>query len=623
MRNQSHIILLLAALLALVTGAASAESYKVRKGDSLDRIAKKRHVAVEALREANGLESDALKPGMRLTIPAKGKASGESPAVGREERAPAAEASAPATEWVGYHTVRKGDTLESIAESAGLTVGELKKLNSGKGSRRLKAGTKLRIKSAAEIAATPSIQPAKPKPQPHPVAAVEPRPAPKAPEAAVAAAPSESAAPPEDKASRHTVRKGDTFATIAKGNGLSIGELKELNPGKDSRRLKIGMQLRVRPAADAAAATVVTSKAPAPVPPAAKAPAPVVKPQQAAADPGPAWHTVRKGDTFATIAKANALSLNDLKALNPGKNSRRLKIGMQLRVNSGADQATAPETASALKADTRAASKKTARVETPAADPVAAEPVAAAAAKPVYHKVRKGETFASIASKYGVSVKSLKKLNQVRKTKRLKPGSRLLVRRGEGGGTVTADRRRELEQILRNEASLTAEGAALAAAQVGDMAPELLASAADNALGGPIVEENVSPGITDRVIRVAKLMLDLPYRFGGTSLTGIDCSGYVQKVFGFLNLPLPRTAREQFARGMKIDKEELATGDLVFFQTYARFPSHVGIYLGDNKFIHASSGDRKVKIDSLDAPYFLRRYIGARRLVNDQKDSEE
>ncbi|HEY5996645.1 MAG TPA: C40 family peptidase, partial [Candidatus Deferrimicrobiaceae bacterium] len=186
-----------------------------------------------------------------------------------------------------------------------------------------------------------------------------------------------------------------------------------------------------------------------------------------------------------------------------------------------------------------------------------------------------------------------------------------------------ADRRRELEQILQKEASLTPEGAALAAAQVSDMAPELLAAVGDNSIGGSIVEENVSPGITDRVIRVAKLMLDLPYRFGGTSLTGIDCSGYVQKVFGFLNLPLPRTAREQFAKGMKIDKEELATGDLVFFKTYARFPSHVGIYLGNNKFIHASSGDRKVKIDSLDTPYFLRRYIGARRLVNDQKDSEE
>jgi cell wall-associated NlpC family hydrolase len=188
---------------------------------------------------------------------------------------------------------------------------------------------------------------------------------------------------------------------------------------------------------------------------------------------------------------------------------------------------------------------------------------------------------------------------------------------------MSADRRRELERILQNEASLTAEGASLVASQISEMAPDMLAAASDNAIGGPIVEESVSPGVTDRVIRIAKLMLDLPYRFGGTSLTGIDCSGYVQKVFGFLNLPLPRTAREQFAKGEKIEKDELATGDLVFFKTYARFPSHVGIYLGDNKFIHASSGDHKVKIDSLDTPYFLRRYIGARRLVNDPKDDEE
>lgn len=613
MRSQSLIILLLAALIALPTGVASAATYKVRKGDSLDRIAKKRHVSVEALREANGLESDALKPGMRLTIPEKGDrakaSSDESRPVEREAKAPAAEASAPVTEWAGYHTVRKGDTFASVAESAGLTVGELQKLNPGKNTRRLKAGSRLRISApgaAAATAATPAAAPVKPQPQP--VASVEPRPLPKASEAVPKAVSAEIAGHADDKASSHIVRKGDTFKTIAKANGLSIDELKRLNPDKDSRRLKIGASLRVRPAvAETAQPPVAASKAAAP-----SKPKPV--PEQAAA-----WHTVEKGDTFGSIAKAGGLSVDELKRLNPGKNPRRLKVGMRLRVGSEADPAHASATPEA-----RTASKKGARVESPDAGSAFAESSEpAAAAKPVYHKVRKGDSFASIASKYGVSVKTLQKLNHVRKAKKLKPGTRLLVRRGESGGTVTADRRRELEQILRDEAALTPEGAALAAAQITEMAPDLTTFAGDNAISGPIVEENVSPGITDRVIRVAKLMLDLPYRFGGTSLTGIDCSGYVQKVFGLLNLPLPRTAREQFARGKKIEKEELSTGDLVFFQTYARFPSHVGIYLGDNKFIHASSGDRKVKIDSLDTPYFLRRYIGARRLVTDQKDSEE
>jgi cell wall-associated NlpC family hydrolase len=125
-------------------------------------------------------------------------------------------------------------------------------------------------------------------------------------------------------------------------------------------------------------------------------------------------------------------------------------------------------------------------------------------------------------------------------------------------------------------------------------------------------------GIKEKLIGIAQKMLDIPYRFGGSSLLGIDCSGYVQKVFGLLDVVLPRTAREQFRLGKLVGREDLSIGDLVFFRTYAKFPSHVGIYLGDNRFIHASSKDRKVTIDSLDAPYYLKRFIGARRL--DMKD---
>ena len=112
-------------------------------------------------------------------------------------------------------------------------------------------------------------------------------------------------------------------------------------------------------------------------------------------------------------------------------------------------------------------------------------------------------------------------------------------------------------------------------------------------------------------------MLNVPYRFGGSSLRGIDCSAYVQRVFGLLDVQLPRTAREQYAVGARIGRDEIQIGDLVFFRTYASFPSHVGIYLGENLFIHASSMVRKVSIDSMDLPYYRKRFIGARRLVAD------
>jgi cell wall-associated NlpC family hydrolase len=71
-----------------------------------------------------------------------------------------------------------------------------------------------------------------------------------------------------------------------------------------------------------------------------------------------------------------------------------------------------------------------------------------------------------------------------------------------------------------------------------------------------------------------------------------------------------------------VGREDLSVGDLVFFRTYAKFPSHVGIYLGDNQFIHASSTERKVTIDRMDAPYFIKRFVGARRLPLDEPADE-
>jgi cell wall-associated NlpC family hydrolase len=132
-------------------------------------------------------------------------------------------------------------------------------------------------------------------------------------------------------------------------------------------------------------------------------------------------------------------------------------------------------------------------------------------------------------------------------------------------------------------------------------------------------EELLELNIRDRITLLAKKMLGLPYRFGGNSSFGIDCSAYVQKVYRLAGIDLPRTAREQFRAGESISKEELSVGDLVFFRTYASFPSHVGIYLGNNLFIHASTRIKKVTITSLNTPYFLRRFIGAKRLIDEDE----
>lgn len=107
-------------------------------------------------------------------------------------------------------------------------------------------------------------------------------------------------------------------------------------------------------------------------------------------------------------------------------------------------------------------------------------------------------------------------------------------------------------------------------------------------------------------------LLGIRYRFGGNSYTGIDCSAFVKRVFAAQNLP--RTAREQYLLGENVSPDALQKGDLLFFQTYAQFPSHVGINIGNKLMIHASSGGGKVMISRWDTPYFSARFLGARRI---------
>jgi len=130
---------------------------------------------------------------------------------------------------------------------------------------------------------------------------------------------------------------------------------------------------------------------------------------------------------------------------------------------------------------------------------------------------------------------------------------------------------------------------------------------------------NSNPGKTnykEKVIMEIIRYLNTPYRYGGTSWDGIDCSAFTQSVFNnTFSFELPRSAREQYQVGQVIeDKTELKFGDLVFFNTRRRVrPGHVGIYIGENLFAHASR-TLGVTVSSLEENYYIRRYMGARRL---------
>lgn len=214
--------------------------------------------------------------------------------------------------------------------------------------------------------------------------------------------------------------------------------------------------------------------------------------------------------------------------------------------------------------------------------------------------VKKGDNIWRIAKKFNISVEELKDINGLTGNS-LKRGQKLVV-------SKAAMESKEPEDIKAIQASYNRQTTPVITSTRLEEIKELSNS-----------NDLSKMNIKDRLILFAKKMLHLPYRFGGNGSFGLDCSAYVQKVFSIAGINLPRSAREQFSMGETVDKEELTAGDLVFFRTYASFPSHVGIYLGNNLFIHASTRSKKVTIDSLESPYYLKRFIGAKRLISEEE----
>lgn len=288
-------------------------------------------------------------------------------------------------------------------------------------------------------------------------------------------------------------------------------------------------------------------------------------------------HVVRKSESLNSVARKYHISVDELKSVN-NISGTKVSRGTRLIIPSHSQN------------------KKTKVVE-----------------KAQSYKVTKGDTLPKIAKKTGVKMSELRRLNGL-KGNRVKPGVVLALSDTKSIAdeaprtTVAANRLELVNRNLLNEQELS------------DTLAELTDIQADRPVDlAKSLEENVS-GI-NKIKKSAYSFLGARYRFGGSSRNALDCSSFVQQVFREQKISLPRTAREQFYVGSEVMRGDLQKGDLVFFQTYARFASHVGIYLGNRKMIHASSRDRRVVISSMDTPYYLSRFLGARRMGSSIPDS--
>lgn len=352
-------------------------------------------------------------------------------------------------------------------------------------------------------------------------------------------------------------------------------------------------------------------------------------------------HTVRAGENLFRIALRYGVTVEAIVRANGLADPDRIYPGLVLRI---------PKAASDDQTVRRPASKPSVKPR-PASVPRAVRVARS-------YRVQRGDTLAAIARRHRVTVAALKRANGLR-SDRIYPGQRLLIpgrrpRLSSGPPLpvqpvvippLPIERTTDVlpapavgEQILAPQALRLRRGPKSYFATLTLVAPETpltVVSVRDNWYEVQLPEgetgwvyedqlrvvERVTPDPSTirgaDIVRDARRYLGVRYRWGGSTERSLDCSGFVYIVFSERIAGLARLRSYNYYRmGAPVEPEDLLPGDLVFFTTYAPGPSHVGIYVGEGTFIHASSGAGKVVISHLTEDYYASRYLGARRLLN-------
>lgn len=283
-------------------------------------------------------------------------------------------------------------------------------------------------------------------------------------------------------------------------------------------------------------------------------------------------YTLRRGDTLVRIAKVNGCDVETLKKLNPSLDPKRLKPGIKIKLPVSV-------------ADTKKSVIRNSEI---------------------VYKVKKGDTLHSIAKRFNLSTDEIKQLNKIN-DEHIVAGMNLLIK--------NLDKEKD-EQGVKKFYSLTDVDDEDFGEDAGEGTKEL--TLLDDESNLP---KTVMPPFTltrdklDRLLSYSLDFLGTDYKYGGNSVFAIDCSAFVKTVFKEIDINLPRTSREQFTYGVNVSLEELREGDLLFFAKKKRI-NHVGIYIGNDMFIHAARKGKGVIITKMDSPYVKKHFVGAKRIFS-------
>lgn len=205
------------------------------------------------------------------------------------------------------------------------------------------------------------------------------------------------------------------------------------------------------------------------------------------------------------------------------------------------------------------------------------------------YSVRPGDSLIKIAKHFGTSPESIKSANNL-KTSKIKVGQILTIRRSKSAAV-----KKETKP----------------AAQALSDPNQTYMSAAPS----PSADSETTPTRL-RLVQAGFRLIGIRYCFGGSEQSGFDCSGLVKNLFSKFDIELPRSSREQFEQGEKVNREDLEPGDLVFFSSGGSQPTHVGIYVGNNQILHAARRAKQVIVVDINKIWDTMRYLGARRVMD-------
>jgi cell wall-associated NlpC family hydrolase len=300
-------------------------------------------------------------------------------------------------------------------------------------------------------------------------------------------------------------------------------------------------------------------------------------------------YTVQPGDSLYTIAHKHGLRLPDLLKVNNLRNPHALQVGDQIKIPvKGNAAASAQRTAQPAAPASGWAELNTDRVNIRTAPSTDAKRLTIVDRRTKVQVLGRQGDWSRIRLQSGAVGWVLSKY--LSPTKPPQSQKQVAKRTSE---------RKTSERTARASASRQAKTKSQPTASK----PPTTADASAVADGQPAV------------VRRALGYLGTRYRYGASSARGFDCSGFTSYIYRQHGISLPHNSAAQYRVGKPVSRSELRPGDLVFFRTRGNRISHVGIYIGNGKFVHASSARGRVRVDTLTSGYYHQRYVGARRIT--------